>query len=92
MQTKLESIKETFSQSILGVVIGLIAMRIMLSLLENIDKNTQSVVIVFVMFVLSTSRGYIVRRYFNKKSKSKKFKGKSSLWISHQNLSNLSLL
>ena len=67
MQTKLESIKETFSQSILGIIIGLIAMRVMLDVLENIDKNTQSVVIVFVMFVLSTSRGYIVRRYFNKK-------------------------
>lgn len=69
MQSKLESIKETVSQSILGVIIGLIAMRVMLDVLENIDKNTQSVVIVFVMFVLSTSRGYIVRRYFNKKSK-----------------------
>ena len=70
MQTKLESIKETFSQSILGIIIGLITMRVMLDVLENIDKNTQSVVIVFVMFVLSTSRGYIVRRYFNKKSQS----------------------
>ena len=75
MQTKLESIKETFSQSILGIIIGLIAMRFMLPLLENLDKNTQSVVIVFVMFVLSTSRGYIVRRYFNKKSQSKNSKG-----------------
>jgi hypothetical protein len=40
MQTKLESIKETFSQSILGVVIGLIAMRIMLSLLEKTRCKT----------------------------------------------------
>lgn len=71
MQSKLESIKETFSQSILGIIIGLIAMRFMLELLENLDKNTQSAIIVFVMFVLSTSRGYIIRRYFNKKSKSK---------------------
>ena len=70
MQTKLESIKETFSQSILGIIIGLIAMRVMLDVLENIDKNTQSVVIVFVMFVLSTSRTYIIRRFFNKKSQS----------------------
>ena len=79
MQTKLESIKETFSQSILGIIIGLIAMRVMLDVLENIDKNTQSVVIVFIMFVLSTSRGYIVRRYFNKKSCSKNSKGGNSL-------------
>ena len=71
MQTKLESIKETFSQSILGIIIGLIAMRVMLDVLENIDKNTQSVVIVFIMFLLSTSRTYAVRRYFNKKSQLK---------------------
>ena len=71
MQTKLESIKETFSQSILGIIIGLIAMRFMLPLLENLDKNTQSVVIVFIMFLLSTSRTYAVRRYFNKKSQLK---------------------
>ena len=70
MQSKLESIKETFSQSILGIIIGLIAMRFMLPLLENLDKNTQSVLIVFIMFLLSTSRTYIIRRYFNKKSQS----------------------
>ena len=75
MQTKLESIKETFSQSILGIIIGLIAMRFMLPLLENLDKNTQSVIIVFIMFLLSTSRTYIIRRYFNKKSCSKNSKG-----------------
>ena len=74
MQTKLESIKETFSQSILGIIIGLIAMRFMLPLLENLDKNTQSVIIVFIMFILSTSRTYIIRRYFNKKSHSKNSK------------------
>ena len=79
MQSKLESIKETFSQSILGIIIGLIAMRIMLEVLENLDKNTQSIVIVFVMFILSTGRGYIIRRYFNKKSKSKNSKGIISL-------------
>ena len=67
VQTKLESIKETFSQSILGIIKGLIAMRFMLPLLENLDKNTQSVVIVFVMFVLTTSRTYIIRMYFHKK-------------------------
>ena len=75
MQSKLESIKETFSQSILGIIIGLIAMRFMLDILENLDKNTQSIIIVFVMFILSTSRGYIIRRYFNKKSQSKNSKG-----------------
>ena len=67
MQSKLESLKESFSQSFIGIFIGLIAMRIMLPLVESLDKNTQSIVIVLVMFILSTSRSFIVRRYFNKK-------------------------
>ena len=39
MQTKLQSIKETLSQSLLGIIIGLIAMRIMLHLIDNLDKK-----------------------------------------------------
>ena len=67
MQSTLERLKESFSQSFIGIFIGLIAMRIMLPLVESLDKNTQSIVIVLVMFILSTSRSFIVRRYFNKK-------------------------
>lgn len=66
MQTKLQSIKETLSQSLLGIIIGLIAMRIMLPLIDNLDKNIQAIIIVSVMFILSTLRGYLVRRYFNR--------------------------
>ena len=67
MQSKLESLKESFSQSFIGIFIGLITIRTMLPLVESLDKNTQSIVIVLVMFILSTSRSFIVRRYFNKK-------------------------
>lgn len=67
MQTKFQSIKEAFSQSLIGVIIGFVAIRTLLPLVENLDKNIQSIIIVFVMFILSTSRGYILRRYFNKK-------------------------
>lgn len=67
MQSKFDSIKEAFSNSIIGILIGLIAMRIMLSLFENMDKNLQSIIIVSIMFCLSSSRTYIIRRYFNKK-------------------------
>lgn len=69
MQTKLQSIKETLSQSLLGIIIGLIAMRIMLPLIDNLDKNIQAIIIVSVMFILSTLRGYFIRRYFNKNTK-----------------------
>ena len=69
MQTKLESLKETMHQSVLGIIMGLIAMRIMLPLVESLDKNTQSIIIVAVMFILSSLRSYTIRRYFNKKTK-----------------------
>jgi len=67
MQSKARSLKETISQSLVGMMIGFIAMRFMLSNFESLDKNTQSVIIVLVMFILSTLRGYVIRRYFNKK-------------------------
>lgn len=69
MQTRFESLKETLSNSWIGILIGLVAMRIMLPLIEDLDKNTQSLIVVGVMFVLSSSRTYIIRRYFNKKGK-----------------------
>ena len=64
-QSKLQSLKETLNQSFLGIVIGLITMRIMLPLIEDLDKNSQTVIIVFVMFILSTVRGYLIRRFYN---------------------------
>lgn len=69
MQSKIDSIKEAFSQSFVGIFIGLVAMRTMLPLIEDLDKNSQSLIIVFVMFILSSSRTYIIRRYFNAKNK-----------------------
>ena len=67
MQTKKESLIEANSQAIIGSIIGLIAIRILLPLIEHLDKNIQTIIIVFIMFILSTSRSFIVRRYFNKK-------------------------
>lgn len=69
MQSKFQSIKEAFSQSLIGVLIGLLAIRTLLPLVENLDKNIQSLIIVLIMFIFSTLRGYIIRRYFNKKEK-----------------------
>jgi len=71
MQSKLDSIKEAFSQSFLGLFIGLVAMRIMLPLIDHLDKNSQTIIIVSVMFFLSSIRSYIMRRYFNAKNRDK---------------------
>ena len=69
MQTKKQSFIEANSQAIIGSIIGLIAIRILLPLVEDLDKNTQTIIIVFIMYVLSSSRGYVIRRWFNKKNK-----------------------
>lgn len=67
MQSKKQSFIEANSQAIIGSIIGLIVIRILLPLIEHLDKNIQTIIIVFVMFICSTARGYVLRRYFNKK-------------------------
>ena len=67
MQSKKQSFIEANSQAIIGSIVGLIVIRILLPLVEHLDKNIQTIIIVFIMFVCSTSRGYVLRRYFNKK-------------------------
>lgn len=67
MQTKKQSFIEANSQAIIGSIIGLIVIRILLPLIEHLDKNTQTIIIVFVMYICSSSRGYVIRRWFNKK-------------------------
>lgn len=72
MQSKYESFKETLNQALLGIIIGVIAMNIMIRILDGLDKTLQSIIIVFVMFILSTGRGYLVRRYFNSKDQNER--------------------
>ena len=69
MQTKKQSFIEANSQAIVGSIIGLIVIRILLPLIEHLDKNTQTIIIVFIMFIASTSRGYVMRRFFEKLTK-----------------------
>ncbi|MGD9623873.1 MAG: hypothetical protein AB7U51_04370 [Arcobacter sp.] len=67
MQSKKDTHKEVLLNNILGVLIGLIAMRIMLPYLEKFSFETRSFIIVAVMFCLSYTRGYVIRRFFNKR-------------------------
>lgn len=68
MQSETESHREVQVNTVIGIVVGLITMRLLLPLIDNLDDSTQSVIVVAVMFVLSYARGYFVRRYYNKKS------------------------
>lgn len=67
MQSKKDTHKEVLLNNILGVLIGLIAIRVMIPLLEGISADIQSIIIVGVMFCLSYTRGYVIRRFFNKR-------------------------
>ncbi len=67
MQSKKDTHKEVFSGNVLGVLIGLIAMRVMLPLIDGLSVETRSNIIIGVMFCLSYTRGYVIRRFFNKR-------------------------
>ena len=67
MQSKKDTHKEVLLNNVLGVIVGLIAIRVMIPLLEGISADIQSIIIVGVMFCLSYTRGYVIRRFFNKR-------------------------
>lgn len=67
MQSKKDTHKEVLLNNVLGVLIGLITMRIMLPLIEGLSFETRSIIIVTVMFCLSYTRSYVIRRFFNKR-------------------------
>ncbi len=67
MQSKKDTHKEVLLNNVLGVLVGLIAMRMMHPLIEGLSFETRSIVIVGVMFCLSYTRGYVIRRFFNRR-------------------------
>lgn len=67
MQSKKDTHKGVLLNNVLGVLVGLIAMRMMLPLIEGLSFETRSIVIVGVMFCLSYTRGYVIRRFFNRR-------------------------
>jgi hypothetical protein len=67
MQSKKDTHKEVLLGNVLGVFVGLITMRVMLPLIESLSVETRSNIIVGVMFCLSYTRGYVIRRFFNKR-------------------------
>jgi hypothetical protein len=67
MQSKKDTHKEVLLNNVLGVLVGLITMRLILPILEGFSADIQSIIIVGVMFCLSYTRGYMIRRFFNKR-------------------------
>lgn len=67
MQSKKDTHKEVLLNNILGVLVGLIAIRLLVPIVKEFDPTLQSFIIVGVMFCLSYTRGYVIRRFFNRR-------------------------
>lgn len=68
MQSKKNSIIESVTNTVIGLVASFIIQIIIYPLL-NISVNiNQNIIITFVFFAASVLRGYLIRRYFNKKN------------------------
>ena len=75
MQTKLDSLIEAVINTFIGFVIAFISQLVFFPIV-GIEANLEQNFILTVLFTLvSIIRTFIIRRYFNKKSKSKIFKG-----------------
>ena len=75
MQSKLESLSEAVFNTFIGFVIAFISQLVFFPIV-GIEANLAQNFILTILFTLvSIIRTYIIRRYFNKKSKSKIFKG-----------------
>jgi hypothetical protein len=67
MQSKKNSIIESVTNTVIGLVTSFIIQIIIYPLLNIPVSLNQNIIITFVFFGASVLRGYLIRRYFNKK-------------------------
>jgi len=67
MQNKKQSLIESITQTLVGLITSFIIQIIIYPLLNIPVTLGQNVIITLVFFMASILRGYIIRRYFNKK-------------------------
>jgi hypothetical protein len=68
-QTKKQSIIESITQTVIGLVTSLLIQLILYPLLKIPVTLSQNLIITFVFFLVSIIRGYFIRRLFNNKLK-----------------------
>lgn len=76
MQSKLESLYEASINIFIGFVIAFISQLVFFPIVGIEVTLDQNFILTVLFTLVSIIRTYIVRRYFNKKSQSKKFKGR----------------
>ena len=67
MQSKKNSIIESVTNTVIGLVTSFLIQSIIYPLLNIPVSISQNIIITFVFFIVSVLRGYLIRRYFNKK-------------------------
>lgn len=66
-QTKKQSIIESITQTLIGLIVSLCIQLVIYPLLNIEVTFSQNLIITFVFFISSIIRGYIIRRFFNNK-------------------------
>jgi len=67
MQSKKYSIIESVANTLIGLVTSFLIQLIIYPLLDIPVTISQNIIITITFFIASVLRGYLVRRYFNKK-------------------------
>lgn len=68
-QSKKQSVLESISQTMIGLLTSIAVQLIIYPLMDIPVSLNQNLIITAVFFVVSMIRGYLVRRYFNLKQK-----------------------
>ena len=66
-QTKKQSIIESITQTLIGLIVSFCIQLVIYPLLNIEVTFSQNLIITFVFFIASIIRGYIIRRFFNNK-------------------------
>jgi uncharacterized protein YacL len=67
MQTKKQSAVESFVNIIIGLITSFLIQLVLYPLLNIPVSFGQNIIITLVFFVVSFVRGYLIRRFYNKK-------------------------
>jgi high-affinity Fe2+/Pb2+ permease len=68
-QSKRQSIIESITQTVIGLVTSFLIQLIIYPILNIPVTFSQNLIITFVFFLASILRGYVIRRFFNNKLK-----------------------
>jgi len=68
-QTKKQSIVESITQTVIGLVTSFLIQLVIYPILNIPVTFSQNLIITFVFFLASILRGYLIRRFFNNKLK-----------------------